>query len=107
MQRFPDIGTHDGRRSLAFLAVLGGCMVFTVFAAVGLYLVRDHPDFTFYLALAAHGQVFVGMTALGWQMGRRLQASAGRDGVSINDGQPDHQVTTVTKTTTAVDGEVL
>jgi hypothetical protein len=83
---FPDISTHDGRRALAFLAVMGGAMVFTLFAAVGLYLLRDHPDFTFYLAIAAHVQVLVGMTALGWQMGRRLTASATRDGVSIDDG---------------------
>lgn len=82
---FPDISTHDGRRGLAFLAVMGGAMVFTVFAAVGLYLLRDHPDFTFYLALAAHVQVLVGMTALGWQMGRRINVNAGRDGVTIND----------------------
>lgn len=86
---FPDISTHDGRRALAFLAVMGGAMVFTVFAAVGLYLLRDHPDFTFYLALAAHVQVLVGMTALGWQMGRRLSVNAGRDGVTINDSQID------------------
>ena len=87
---FPDISTHDGRRALAFLAVMGGAMVFTVFAAVGLYLLRHHPDFTFYLALCAHAQVLVGMTALGWQMGRRLNVNAGRDGVSLNDGHsPD------------------
>lgn len=83
--RFPDIATHDGRRALAFLAVMGGSMVFTLFAAVGLYLLRHHADFTFYLALAAHVQVLVGMTALGWQMGRRLSVNAGRDGVTLSD----------------------
>ena len=84
--KFPDISTHDGRRALAFLAVMGGAMVFTLFAAAGLWLLRNHPGFTFYLALAAHVQVLVGMTALGWQMGRRLNVNAGRDGVSLNDG---------------------
>jgi hypothetical protein len=84
--KFPDISTHDGRRALAFLAVMGGAMVFTLFAAAGLWLLRDNPGFTFYLALAAHVQVLVGMTALGWQMGRRLSVNAGRDGVSLNDG---------------------
>lgn len=103
---FPDIATHNGRRALAFLAVLGGCMVFTVFAAVGLYLVRDHPDFTFYLALAAHVQILVGMTAMGWQMGRRLNVNAGRDGVTINDGQPEEPRAVVeTVTTTTVEGQ--
>ncbi|MFN3351934.1 hypothetical protein [Pseudorhodoplanes sp.] len=89
---FPPITTHDGRRALAFLGVMGGCVVFTLFAAVSLWLLRDHPGFVFWLALAAHVQILVGMTALGWQMGRRLSASAGRDGVSISDrdgGQHD------------------
>jgi hypothetical protein len=105
MRSLPPIDTHNGRRALAFLAVLGGCMVFTVFAAVGLYLVRDHPDFTFYLALAAHVQILIGMTAMGWQMGRRLNVAAGRDGVSINDGQPERQCTTVTQTAVITEGE--
>lgn len=83
---FPDIATHDGRRALSFLAIMGGAMVFSLFIWVCLYLLRGHSEFVFYLALAAHGQVFVGMTALGWAMGRRLVASASRDGVSIDDG---------------------
>ena len=82
---FPDIATHDGRRALSFLAVMGGCMVFTLFAGVGLFLLRHHPEFTFYLAIAAHVQILVGMTALGWQMGRRLSVNAGRDGVTLSD----------------------
>ena len=86
---FPDIGTHDGRRALAFLAVLGGCMVQTLYVCVVTYLLRGHAEWLFYLAMAANVLLFVGMTALGWQMGRRLQASAGRDGVSINDGTID------------------
>jgi hypothetical protein len=89
MMTFPDISTHDGRRALSFLAVMGGAMVFTLFAAVGLYLLRDHPEFTFYLALAAHVQVLIGMTALGWQMGRRLNVNAGRDGVTLSDGESE------------------
>ena len=89
MMTFPDISTHDGRRALSFLAVMGGAMVFTLFAAVGLYLLRDHPEFTFYLAVAAHVQVLIGMTALGWQMGRRLNVNAGRDGVTLSDGESE------------------
>ncbi len=82
----PDIATHDGRRALAFLAIIGGCMVFTALIIASVWLLSAHADYLFYLALAAHGQVFVGMTALGWAMGRRLVASATRDGVSIDDG---------------------
>jgi hypothetical protein len=84
--RLPDISTHDGRRALSFLAIIGGCMVFTAIIIWSVWMIRDHAGFVFYLALAAHVQVFVGMTALGWQMGRRLVASATRDGVSIDDG---------------------
>jgi hypothetical protein len=84
--RLPDISTHDGRRALSFLAVMGGAMVFTGFAAVSLYLLRDVPGFVFWLGLAAHVQILVGMTALGWQMGRRVSINAGRDGVTLSDG---------------------
>lgn len=84
--RFPSISTHDGRRALAFLAIIGGCMVFTALIIWSVWMLRDQPGFVFWLALAAHVQVFVGMTALGWALGRRLVASATRDGVSIDDG---------------------
>jgi hypothetical protein len=35
-------------------------------------------------------QILVGMTALGWAMGRRMQVSAGKDGVQIDD-RGDHE----------------
>ena len=80
-----DITTPDGRRAFAFLASVGGCMVFTAIIIWSVWMIRDHAGFVFWLALAAHVQVFVGMTALGWAMGRRLLASASRDGVTIDD----------------------
>jgi hypothetical protein len=79
------IMTPDGRRAFAFLAIVGGCMVFTAIIIWSVWMIRDHAGFVFWLALAAHAQVLVGMTALGWAMGRRLMASATRDGVTIND----------------------
>lgn len=82
---FPDISTPDGRRAFSFLAIVGGSMVFTVFAAVGVWLVHDQPGFAFWLALAAHAQVFTGMTALGWMMGRRMLGKATRDGIEFDD----------------------
>lgn len=85
--KWPSISTHDGRRAYAFLAILGGCMVFTLFAGVGLYLLRDSPGFTFWLALAAHGQILVGMTAMGWAMGRRASISVTREGATLNDSE--------------------
>jgi hypothetical protein len=86
---FPDITTPNGRRAWAFAAIVGGCMVFTVFAAVGVYLVSSVPGLSFWLALAAHGQVFIGMGALGWAMGRRMMAKAGKDGLETDDRGAD------------------
>jgi hypothetical protein len=85
MMHFPDISTHDGRRALSFLAVMGGSVVFTLIIIWSVWMLRDHAGFVFWLALAAHAQVLVGMTALGWQMGRRVSINAGRDGVTLSD----------------------
>jgi hypothetical protein len=80
----PSIATPDGRAAFAFLAVLGGCGVFTVFAAVGVYLVRASAWFELWLA-AAHGQILVGMSALGFVLGRRAKIEAGRDKIMVSD----------------------
>jgi hypothetical protein len=84
--KLPPVDTHDGRRAFAFFAILGGCVVMTLFAAAGVYLVKGDVKLSFWLAIAAHVQILVGMTAMGWAMGRRMLAEVGRDGVKINDG---------------------
>lgn len=89
--KFPDIATADGRRAWSFLAICGGCMVFTVFAAVGVYQVRHVPGLSFWLALAAHLQVLVGLLALGWTLGRRMRGRVGRDGFEFDDREGPHQ----------------
>lgn len=76
--------TPDGRRAWAFIALVGGCMVFTVFAGVGVYLVRTHLDYAFYLALAAHVQVLIGLTGIGALLIRRT-IRVGKDGLDISD----------------------
>lgn len=83
--RLPPIDTHDGRRAWAFLAVVGGCMVFTGLIIISLWIIRETEGFVFWLALAAHVQVFMGMSALGWAMGRRMSAEISRDGASFDD----------------------
>lgn len=80
----PPIMSQDGRRAWAFTGVMGGCFIFTLFAAVGVWLVSGHPEYSFYLALAAHAQLLVGMTALGAQFVKRT-IKAGRDGIEISD----------------------
>lgn len=81
----PPFDTHDGRRAWSFLAIWGGAMVFTVFAAVGVWLVSGNALYSLYLALAAHAQILVGMTALGWAMGRRVNVEVTKDGAKLND----------------------
>lgn len=83
--KFPDISSHDGRRAWAFMAVVGGCMVFTAMAIFGVWVLRSYPEYTFGLALAAHVQAFLGMGALGWAMGRRMTSSVSKDGASFDD----------------------
>ena len=93
-----DLFTHDGRRAAAFAALLGGCGIMTIFAAVGVYLVSGNADYSFYLALAAHAQIMLGLTAFTALFVKR-NLTLGKDGVSITD-QPDSQVevTTTIKT---------
>ena len=83
--KLPSISTHDGRRAWAFLSIVGGCMVFTVLIIASVWMLRGHPGFLFWLALAAHAQVFVGMSAIGWAMGRRAVISVTRDGATVDD----------------------
>ena len=95
--------TPDGRRAWAFAAICGGCVVFTVFAAIGVWLVSGNELYALILALAAHLQILVGMTALGWTLGRRLQVEATRSGAKLSD--TEQPMPPVTVTTTAQVGE--
>jgi hypothetical protein len=81
----PSLAVNEGRRYWAFLAVLGGCITFTILAAVGVYLVSDNPKYSLYLALAAHFQIFVGMSTFGFVLGRRMRGKAGKSGLEWDD----------------------
>lgn len=80
-----DIMTPDGRRAAAFLAILGGCMVNTLYIMCVTMMLRQTPEYLLYLALCSNVILLVSHTALGWQMGRRMSINAGRDGVTLND----------------------
>lgn len=82
------IMTPDGRRAWAFLTILGGCFVFTAFAAVGVWLLSGNPLYTLILALCAHLQLLVGMTALGVLLGRRMTLDVSKNGAHISDQAP-------------------
>lgn len=76
--------TPDGRRATAFLAILGGSIVMTIFAAVGVYIVRKDAGLSFWLALAAHAQITLGLTAFTALFVKR-SFKAGKDGIEITD----------------------
>lgn len=97
----PTILSPDGRRAWAFAAICGGCVVFTVFAAVGVWLVSGNALYALILALAAHLQILVGMTALGWALGRRMTVEGSRDGFKLNDQEGQSATATVTATVQA------
>lgn len=79
-----DLKTPGGRRAAAFAAILGGCVVMTLFAAAGVYLVSGNARYSFWLAIAAHVQIIVGLTAFSALFVKRT-IKAGKDGVEISD----------------------
>ncbi len=81
---FSLLWTPNGRRAAAFCALLGGSAVMTVFAAVGVWLVAGNATYSFYLALAAHVQVLLGLTAFTALFVKR-SIKAGKDGIEITD----------------------
>lgn len=85
MSRWPDIQTPDGRRAWAFIALVGAGMVFTMFAGFAVWNLRHHAEFSFLLGALAHLQIFTVIGALSWVLGRRMLASATRDGVNFDD----------------------
>jgi membrane protein implicated in regulation of membrane protease activity len=93
--KLPPIITPDGRRAWAFAALVGGAMTFTLFAAYGVYQVRNVVGLTFWLALAAHAQVFVVLTGLAALLIKRT-VSVTRDGVTIDDKDAVHDGDRVT-----------
>ena len=84
-----NLWTPDGRRAAAFGAILGGCVCMTIFAAVGVYLVSGNAAYSFYLALAAHAQILLGLTGFTALFVKR-SIKAGRDGIEITDTGESH-----------------
>ena len=93
------MNTPDGRRFWAFIVILGGCFVFTAFAAVGVWLVSGNATYSLYLALAAHFQLALGMGAFSFVLGRRMRLKGGRDGFEMDDSGVDPPATITTTTT--------
>lgn len=66
------------------LAMLGASFIFTAYATVALFLVHTTAHYVFYLALAAHVQLFSILAGFVAQLVKR-RVSAGKEGVSIVD----------------------
>lgn len=81
----PPITTPDGRRAWAFVVIWIGCVVFTLFAAVGVWLVSSNAFYSLILALAAHVQLLVGMGAFSFVLGRRMMIRVSREGAEFDD----------------------
>lgn len=93
----PSIMTPDGRRAVSFLAILGGCVVFTLFAAVAVWLVSGNALYTLILGLAAHLQLLIGMSAFGFVLGRRMSVEATKDGAKFSDSPEQPTITASAK----------
>jgi hypothetical protein len=72
------------RKNISIWMMFGGAVVFTIFAAVGLWLVSANLQFVFWLAIAAHIQLITIMTGFIAQLVKR-RVSAGKDGITISD----------------------
>ena len=76
--------SHDGRRAGAFLVVLGGAIVMTLYASAVLFLVAGNARYAFWLGMAAHAHIMVALTAFAALWVKR-SIKAGKDGIEISD----------------------
>lgn len=78
-----NIETNE-RKNLALWIMLGGAIIFTLYAIVGLWLVSNTALYVFWLAVIAHAQIFTIMTGYIAQLVKR-RVSVGKEGMSITD----------------------
>jgi len=75
---------YDRRRDMALLALVGGCVVMTVFVAVLIWMLQAHPGFLFWIAMFAMSIILVSLTALAGLIVKR-EVSVTKSGVVISD----------------------
>jgi len=81
----PSIMSPDGRRAWSFVALFGAGIIATSIIFFVLWRLGDEKQPLFWLAVLANGHIFVVLTTYGWVLGRRMLASATRDGVTVDD----------------------
>lgn len=72
------------RKNIALWMMFGGAIVFTAYTVAGLFLLAPHAKYVFWLAIAAHVQIFSIMCGYIAQLVKR-RITAGKDGISIAD----------------------
>lgn len=77
------LGTNQ-RQNISLWVMLGGALVFTVYAIAALVIVSAHPEYVFWLGVIAHIQIFSIMAGFIAMLVKR-KISAGKDGVAITD----------------------
>lgn len=87
-----DLETNE-RKNLALWIMFGGAIVFTLFAAVGLWLVAANLKYVFYLAVIAHIQIITIMTGFIAQLVKR-RVSINKTGISLEDSNDPSTITT-------------
>ena len=78
------------RKNLSLWMMFGGAIIFTIFAAVGLWLLAANAEYVFYLAVLAHIQVITIMTGFIAQLVKR-RITAGKEGITISDSGTEPQ----------------
>jgi len=72
------------RKNLALWIMLGGAIIFTIYAVIGLWLVSSVALYVFWLAVIAHVQIFSILAGYIAQLVKR-RISVGKEGMSITD----------------------
>ena len=83
MKNWLNIETNE-RKNLALWIMLGGAIIFILYAVIGLWLVSSTALYVFWLAVIAHAQIFTIMTGYIAQLVKR-RVSVGKEGMSISD----------------------
>lgn len=83
-----DLETNE-RKNLSLWMMFGGSIVFTIFAAIGLWLVSASLQYVFWLAVIAHVQLALIMTGFIAQLVKR-RITAGKEGITISDGAEEN-----------------
>lgn len=74
------------RKNLSLWMMFGGAITFTIFAAIGLWLVAANLKYVFLLAVIAHIQIITIMTGFIAQLVKR-RITAGKEGITISDAE--------------------